>query len=70
MSSNNCNHCVPDSGDIPRTILTRLWSQSDNNDNNNNSAIFIRLLNTKRLDRLVLPEALPTAQFDFVIVIT
>ena len=69
MSSNNCNHCVPDSGDIPRTILTRLWSQSDNNDNNN-SAIFIRLLNTKRLDRLVLPGALPTAQFDFVIVIT
>ena len=70
MSSNNCNHCVPDSGDIPRTILTRLWSQSDNNDNNNNSAIVIRLLNTKRLDRLVLPGALPTAQFDFVIVIT
>ena len=70
MSSNNCNHCVPDSGDIPRMILTRLWSQSDNNDNNNNSAIFIRLLNTKRLDRLVLPGALPTAQFDFVIVIT
>ena len=70
MSSNNCNHCVPDSGDIPRTILTRLWSQSDNNDNNNNSAIFIRLLNTKRLDCLVLPGALPTAQFDFVIVIT
>ena len=70
MSS--CNHCVPDSGDIPRMILTRLWSQSDNNDNNHNTAIFIRLLNTnsKRLDRLMLPGALSKAQFDFFIVIT
>ena len=36
------NHCVPDSGDIPRMILALPWSGSDNN----NSAIFARLLNT------------------------
>ena len=56
-------------------ILALPWSQSNNNNNNNNknnnnnnSAIFARLLITT-LDCLVLPGPLPTALFDFVIVI-
>ena len=44
MSSNHCCHCLPDSGHIPRIILALPWSQSDNN--KNNSATFVRLLNT------------------------
>ena len=36
MSSNHCNHCVPDSTHISRMILALSWSQSDNNNNNNN----------------------------------
>ena len=37
MSSNHCNHCVPDATHIPRMILALSWSQSDNNYNNNNN---------------------------------
>ena len=36
------NHCVPDSGHIPRMILALPWSQSDND----NNATLVRLLNT------------------------
>ena len=39
MSSNHCNHCVPDSTHISRMILALSWSQSDNNNNNNNNNI-------------------------------
>ena len=29
MSSNHCNHCVPESGHIPRMILALPWIKSD-----------------------------------------
>ena len=40
-------HCVPDSEHIPRTIPALPWNQSDNN----NSATFVRLLNTNPMSR-------------------
>ena len=53
MSSNHCNHCVPESGHIPRMILALPWIKSDIIIimiiiiiNNNNSTVFVRLFNT------------------------
>ena len=70
MSSNHCCHCLPDSGHIPRMILALPWSQSDNN--KNNSATFVRLLNInpKSPGWLGATRNITTARFDFAIVIT
>ena len=61
------NHWEPDSGHIPRMILALPYSQSDNN----NSASFVRLLNTNSKS----PGSLSATRnntygSDFVIVIT